>query len=115
LFRHVHRCLELGGAIAVFPEGDFGPREGELLSFKKGFAHFAVDAQAPVLPVALSGMKEIWLRKELGVRIGEPIPTTGKTADEVMQISVEAMRRLLPTYEDPAGPKPLRRWLTGLF
>jgi 1-acyl-sn-glycerol-3-phosphate acyltransferase len=115
LFRHVQRCLELGGAIALFPEGDFGPREGELLPFKKGFAHFAVDAVAPVLPVALSGMKEIWLRKELGVQIGEPIPTAGKTPDDVMQISLDAMRRLLPAYKDPAGPKPLRRWLTGLF
>jgi 1-acyl-sn-glycerol-3-phosphate acyltransferase len=115
LFRHVRRCLELGGAIALFPEGDFGPREGELLPFKKGFAHFAVDAQVPVLPVALSGMKEIWLGKELGVRIGEPIPTAGRTPDEVLRVSVEAMRRLLPAYEDPKGPKPLRRWLTGLF
>jgi 1-acyl-sn-glycerol-3-phosphate acyltransferase len=115
LFRHVHRCLELGGAIALFPEGDFGPREGELLPFKKGFAHFAVDAQAPVLPVALSGMKEIWLRKELEVRIGEPIPTTVRTPDEVMQISLETMRRLLPAYMEPTGPKPLRRWLTSLF
>ena len=115
LFRHVGRCLELGGAIALFPEGDFGPREGELLPFKKGFAHFAVEAQVPVLPVALTGMKEIWLGKRLGVRIGEPIPTVGRTPDEVLGISVEAMRRLLPAYEDPSGPKPLRRWLTGLF
>jgi 1-acyl-sn-glycerol-3-phosphate acyltransferase len=115
LFRHVGRCLELGGAIALFPEGDFGPREGDLLPFKKGFAHFAVDAQVPVLPVALSGMKEIWLGKELGVRIGEPIPTTGRTTDEVLHLIVEAMRNLLPTYTEPKGPKPLRRWLTGLF
>ncbi len=41
LFRHVRRCLENGGVVALFPEGDFGPREGELLPFKKGFAHFA--------------------------------------------------------------------------
>jgi 1-acyl-sn-glycerol-3-phosphate acyltransferase len=115
LFRHVGRCLELGGAIALFPEGDFGRREGELLPFKKGFAHFAVNGQVPVLPVALSGMKEIWLRKELGVRIGEPIPTAGRTPDEVLRISLEAMRHLLPAYQDPTGPKRLRRWLTGLF
>jgi hypothetical protein len=60
-------------------------------------------------------MKEIWLRKELEVRIGEPIPTTGRTPDEVMQISLETMRRLLPAYMEPTGPKPLRRWLTSLF
>jgi hypothetical protein len=60
-------------------------------------------------------MKEIWLRKQLEVRIGEPIPTAGKTLDEVMQVSLEAVRRLLPAYKEPTGPKPLRRWLTGLF
>jgi hypothetical protein len=27
----------------------------------------------------------------------------------------EAVTRLLPRYVEPAGPKPLRRWLTGLF
>jgi 1-acyl-sn-glycerol-3-phosphate acyltransferase len=115
LFRHVGRCLELGGAIALFPEGNFGPREGELLPFKKGFAHFAVDAGVPVLPVALSGMKEIWLGKELSMKIGEPIQTTGRTPDEVLSFSLDAMRHLLPAYTDPPGRKPLRRWLTALF
>ena len=53
LFRHVFRCLELGGAIALFPEGDMGPKEGELQPFKKGFAHFAVGAGVPVVPVVI--------------------------------------------------------------
>src|SRR5712692_4063488 len=28
LFRHVDRCLAIGGAVAIFPEGSFGPAEG---------------------------------------------------------------------------------------
>src|SRR5438270_2020620 len=115
LFRHVERCLEKGGVVAVFPEGDFGPSEGELLPFKKGFAHFAVAARVPVLPVALAGMKEIWVGKRLTVRIGETIPTAGKTVDEVHRLGQDAVTSLLPGYEEPAGRKPLRRWLTGLF
>ena len=115
LFRHVARCLEKGGVVAVFPEGDFGPREGELLPFKKGFAHFAVDAGVQVLPVALAGMKEIWLGKRLCVRVGEPIPTAGRTVDEVHRLGAQAVTALLPEYQEPAGSKPLRRWLTGLF
>jgi len=27
LFRHVDRCLEVGGAVAIFPEGNYGPAE----------------------------------------------------------------------------------------
>src|ERR1700693_797685 len=55
LFRHVDKCLEVGGAVAIFPEGSFGPAEGELLPFKKGFAHFAIKAGVTVVAVALSG------------------------------------------------------------
>jgi 1-acyl-sn-glycerol-3-phosphate acyltransferase len=115
LARQVNRCLELGGAVALFPEGDFGPREGEILPFKKGFAHFAIGAGVPVVPVGLSGPKDVWLGKRIGVQIGAPIPAVGKTVDEMHRIGADAVARLLPPYREPAGPKPLRRWLTGLF
>jgi 1-acyl-sn-glycerol-3-phosphate acyltransferase len=115
LFEHVARCLANGGVVALFPEGDFGPREGELLPFKKGFAHFAVAAGVPVLPVAMAGMKEIWLGKRLQVRIGEPIPTAGRSVDQVWELGQKAVKDLVPAYVEPGGRKPLRRWLTGLF
>ncbi len=115
LFAHVNRCLELGGAVALFPEGDFGPREGVLLPFKRGFAHFAVATGVPVVPVALSGPKDVWLGKRIRVLIGEPIPSAGKSVEEVHRSGEEAVSRLLPAYTEPKGPKLLRRWLTGLF
>jgi len=115
LYRHVERCLAEGGVVALFPEGDFGPREGELLPFKKGFAHFAVDASVPVLPVGMAGMKEVWLGKQLFVRIGEPIPPDDRTIEEVHHLGEQAVSALVPRYEEPSGRKPLRGWLTGLF
>ncbi len=115
LFRHVGRCLQRGGVVALFPEGDFGPREGQLLPFKKGFAHFAVDARVPVVPVGLAGMKDLWVGKRLTIRIGAPISTAGKTVDEVHRLGERAVAEIVPAYHEPAGPKPLRRWLTGLF
>ena len=115
LFSQVNRCLERGGVVALFPEGDFGPREGALLPFKKGFAYFAVEGAVPVVPVGLAGMKDLWLGKRLVVRIGAPISTSGKTVDEVLRMGQEAVARLVPAYEEPTGRKPLRRWLTGLF
>jgi 1-acyl-sn-glycerol-3-phosphate acyltransferase len=115
LFKVVSRCLQLGGALALFPEGDFGPREGELLPFKKGFAHFSVASGVPVVPVALVGPKDVWLGKRIGVYIGEPIPAQGKGVEEMHRIGAEAVGNLLVPYEEPPGPKPLRRWLTGLF
>ena len=68
-----------------------------------------------ILPVALAGMKEIWVGKRLFVRIGDAIPTTGKTVDDVHRLGQDAVTALLPLYHEPTGRKPLRRWLTGLF
>jgi len=101
--------------VALFPEGDFGPREGELLPFKKGFAHFAVSGGVPVVPVGLSGVNDEWLGKRVVVNIGEPIASSGRTVDQMVQLGAEAVAKLLPEYREPSGPKPLRRWLTGLF
>ena len=115
LFAQVRRCLDRGGVVALFPEGDVGPAEGRLLPFKRGFARFAMDAQVPVLPVGLSGMRELWLGKRLRVMVGSPIATDGRTLDEVVKAGQDAVAALLPEYRDPGGRKPLRRWLTGLF
>lgn len=115
LFAQVKKCLDLGGALALFPEGDFGPREGELLPFKRGFAHFAVESGVPVVPVAMSGPKDVWLGKRIRVFIGDPISPAGRTVDEVHDLGEKAVAALLPRYVEPPGPKPLRRWLTGLF
>ena len=115
LFRHVDHALEVGGAVAIFPEANYGPTEGELLPFHKGFAHFAIKAGVPVLPVALSGTKDLWLRKRIRVVIGAPLPTAGQTAEGLTQLAFERMKQLLPAYSEPRGRKLLRGWLTHLF
>jgi len=116
LFHHVDRCLELGGAVAIFPEAGYGPREGELQdSWKTGFAYFAVKAGAQVLPVALSGTKDLWLRKRVRVLIGESLATAGREPHEVAAAAREALRRLLPAYAERSGGKPLRKTLTRLL
>jgi 1-acyl-sn-glycerol-3-phosphate acyltransferase len=115
LFKHVDRCLEVGGAVAIFPEANYGPKEGELLPFHKGFAHFAIKAGVPVVPVTLSGTKDLWLRKRIKVVIGEPIPTAGADPAALTELAFERMKALLPAYVEPSGPKLLRKQLTHLF
>ena len=115
LFQQVRRCLDRGGVVALFPEGDFGPREGVLLPFKRGFAYFAVEAGVPLVPVGLAGMKDLWLGKRLSMHIGAPIDPKGKSVEEIHSLGEEAVHALLPPYTEPPGRKPLRRWLTGLF
>jgi 1-acyl-sn-glycerol-3-phosphate acyltransferase len=115
LFRHVDRALELGGAVAIFPEGNYGPKEGELLPFHKGFAHFAIKAGVPVVPVALSGTKDLWLGKRIKVVIGKPISTAGQDPAVLTELAFETVKKLLPPYSEPAGRKLLRNKLTHLF
>ena len=115
LYRHVDRCLEVGGAVAMFPEGNYGPKEGEMMPFKKGFAHFAIKAGVPVVPVALSGTKDLWFRKPVRVIIGRPIAPAGHDPGSLTQIGFEAIKRMLPAYSERPGPRFLRRWLTNLF
>jgi 1-acyl-sn-glycerol-3-phosphate acyltransferase len=115
LYHHVDRALEVGGAVAIFPEGNYGPEEGELMPFKKGFAHFAIKAGVPVVPVALSGTKDLWFRKPIRVIIGTPIAPGGYDPASLTQAGFERIRELLPPYTEPDGPKLLRGWLTNLF
>jgi len=114
LYRHVDRCLEVGGAVAIFPEGNYGPKEGELLPFHKGFAHFAIKAGVPVVPVALSGTKDLWFGKPIKVVIGKPLPTLDGPA-ALTEVAFQAVKDMLPAYVEPPGRKLLRNKLTHLF
>jgi 1-acyl-sn-glycerol-3-phosphate acyltransferase len=115
LFRHVDRALAVGGAVAIFPEGNYGPTEGELLPFHKGFAHFAIKAGVPVVPVALSGTKDLWFRKSIKVVIGKPIATEGADPAALTDLAFHTMKEMLPAYAEPPGRKLFRNKLTHLF
>jgi 1-acyl-sn-glycerol-3-phosphate acyltransferase len=115
LYNHVNRCLQRGGIVVLFPEGRYGGAEGEVGPLKKGFAHFALDNHIPVLPVGLSGTKDLWLRKKILVFVGAPIPVEGKTVEEVVIEGKARLEALLPVYRDPRGPRLLQSWLTNLL
>jgi len=71
-------------SILFFAEGTRST-DGKLRPFKKGAAVLAIDAQVPLVPVAIAGAHEItpkgglWVRsgRPLVLRVGKPIPTTG--------------------------------------
>jgi 1-acyl-sn-glycerol-3-phosphate acyltransferase len=80
--------LRAGNSFLIYPEGTRS-RTGELLPFKKGGFIMAIQAQVPVVPVAVQGGRSA-MRKgsafvrpaRVTVRIGTPVPTTGLTIDD---------------------------------
>ena len=75
-------------SVAIFPEGT-RTSDGELLSFKKGAAIFAINTDIPVIPVAISGTFS-WSKKKLfdmsqsviSFEFGEPIVTENYSFDD---------------------------------
>jgi 1-acyl-sn-glycerol-3-phosphate acyltransferase len=82
------RSLRAGNSFLIFPEGTRS-RTDEMLPFKKGGFIMALEAQAPIVPVAIRGGRAS-MRKgspiirpvTLRIRVGRPIETRGMTVDQ---------------------------------
>jgi 1-acyl-sn-glycerol-3-phosphate acyltransferase len=82
------QALRDGNSFLIFPEGTRS-RTGELLPFKKGGFIMALQAQAPVVPVAIAGARDAmrkgspWIRPvTVRVRFGAPVETAGLTFED---------------------------------
>jgi len=99
------QSIRSGNSFLIFPEGTRS-RTSELLPFKKGGFIMAIKAQAPIVPVAVSGgrsamQKGSWFVRPVmvEVRIGEPVETAGFALDdrdqliEIVRERIEELRR----------------------
>jgi len=96
--------IRAGNSFLIFPEGTRS-RTAELLPFKKGGFIMAIKAQAPIVPVAVSGgraamRKGSWVVRPVmvDVKIGDPVETKGMTLDdrdrliEMVRTRIEELR-----------------------
>lgn len=92
------------------------------MPFKKGAFHLAIQAQLPILPIVAEGYSHIYdsTRRsfpggELEIRVLEPIPTIGMTADNVNELMERTRNVMLQhlkemhthTHGTPEAPKSL--------
>ncbi len=122
LDRIVQAAFTRGESILLFPEGKLGSVEGQILPLKRGAAIYAIRSGVPILPIALIATKDLFFRKELTVRIGEPItfPQSNRPKSQQVQAVIDelqvAMQDLLPQdYSEPKGKKLFRNFLNHLF
>jgi 1-acyl-sn-glycerol-3-phosphate acyltransferase len=118
--RAVQRVFDLGGVLAITPEGTLGFRETELLPLQEGATLFAAISGVPVVPCAVIGSSTLWLRKRIVVRFGEPIEVERGARRAGREALVERVREgmlaLLPDVE-PTYPRrrPGGDYLSDLF
>lgn len=79
--------LRAGHSFLVYPEGT-RTRDGRLLAFKRGAFVMAMRAQAPIVPVSVSGAFKIMRKGQMALRPGtirvtihDPIPTADLAPD----------------------------------
>jgi 1-acyl-sn-glycerol-3-phosphate acyltransferase len=93
-------------SVMIFPEGTRS-KTGELRPFKTGAFRLAIEAQVPILPLAVYGTRDA-LRKhdwrlgyaEAEVRVLEPIDTEGMTMDDVQALSERARAAIVAAREE---------------
>ena len=86
--------------LLVFPEGTTS-REGDLLPFKPGAFQIAVRHGVPVVPVLVTGSRDVWPAKRLKIRSGRvqvvvtaPMATAGLVEADVVGLSAKVRERL---------------------
>jgi 1-acyl-sn-glycerol-3-phosphate acyltransferase len=114
--------LKRGGSLLIFPEGRLGTEEGSLQDLQRGAAHISQISKIPLLPVGLTGTKELWLRRTLTMRIGKAIvptrfeaPQSHTRVEEMTSTLARDMSALLPGDAERPRFKLLSKWLTKLF
>ncbi|MBD2295623.1 1-acyl-sn-glycerol-3-phosphate acyltransferase [Anabaena sphaerica FACHB-251] len=120
--RIVAAILASGDGLMIFPEGRLGTAEGHLHPLKRGTVIYALRAGVPIVPIALIGTHDLFLRKELTIRVGEPLYFSATTRPKRPEIDTaaealqEAIQALLPRdYQEPQGIKLLQHFLNRML
>lgn len=92
------RRVREGTSVIVFPEGTRSP-DGALLPFKKGAFMLAIDAESPIVPIAIVGSHQVMPKHSRWIHGGQiqvniyPAVTTAGTTPAGRDALMETVRR----------------------
>jgi 1-acyl-sn-glycerol-3-phosphate acyltransferase len=114
------RILESGAVLGLFPEGKVSHAEAQLAPFRRGVGYLALKSGVPVVPVWLRGTSELYLRRELVVRVGATrIPTaeppTHEATERLAAQLHDDLAELAEPWSEPIGVTKRWRWLTNIL
>lgn len=103
------RQMHAGKSFLVYPEGTRS-WTGELLPFKKGAFIMAIEAQVPIVPMAIVGSRAAMAKGSpviypvtILIRLGEPVPTVGLTFDDRDRLMALVRERIVKLLGGGAG------------
>jgi len=106
------RSLKTGHHFLVFPEGTRSP-DGRLQPFKKGVFVMAIKAQAAVVPISISGSREVMPKGKFAITPGpvritihDPVHTEGCTMDDRDKIMERVRQAILSGLAPEEWPQP---------
>lgn len=104
--------IRSGASILAYPEGTRSA-DGSILPFKKGVFLLAIEAQVPIVPVAIEGSQRVLPPRGFRVRpedvelkIGEPIPTAGRRQEDRDALVAEVREALCRLHREIGGKGP---------
>lgn len=106
------RQIGQGNNFIVFPEGTRS-RSGDLLPFKKGAFIMAIQAQAPIIPVATVGAQDAMHRGSpfiypttIQVKLGAPVETAGTTVEDRDRVIDDVHTAMATLIEELRATRP---------
>lgn len=93
-----------GLSVVIFPEGSRSP-DGSIQPFKKGGFTLAIKSKVPIVPIAISGSREIMPKErltaspgEIRVRIGTPIDIHNYSMKDRKNLMEKVRERILENF-----------------